>query len=151
MKSLRMLPMALALAATVGASAALAAPPAAPASGEWPPAASLPALQVRMQAIRAEKDPERRMALMEEQLKAFEAYGQGMPQCPMAGGPAGAGPMGPGAGRGGPPMMMDGGVTPEMMREHMQMMQRHMGMMNRMMKMPMMMQPPATPAGPAGK
>lgn len=150
MKSLRMLPMALALAATVGASSALAAPPAAPASGEWPPAASLPALQVRMQAIRAEKDPERRMALMEEQLKAFEAYGQGMPQCPMAGGP-GAGPMGPGAGRGGPPMMMDGSVTPEMMREHMQMMQRHMGMMNRMMKMPMMMQPPATPAAPAGK
>ncbi|WP_240794405.1 hypothetical protein [Azoarcus sp. DD4] len=148
MKSLRMLPMALALAATVAASAALAVPPAAPASGEWPPAASLPALQVRMQAIRAEKDPERRMALMEEQLKAFEAYGQGMPQCPMAGGP-GAGPMGPGAGRGGPPMMMDGSVTPEMMREHMQMMQRHMGMMNRMMKMPMMMQPPATPAGPA--
>ncbi|CAL95563.1 hypothetical protein [Azoarcus olearius] len=141
MKSLRMLPMALALAlaATVGASAALAAPPAAPPSGEWPPAASLPALQVRMQAIRAEKDPGRRMALMEEQLKAFEAYGQGMPQCPMAGGP--------GAGRGGPPMMMDGSVTPEMMREHMQMMQQHMGMMNRMM----MMQPPATPAAPAGK
>ena len=34
----------------------------------WPPAASVPALQERMKSIRAETDPERRMALMEEQI-----------------------------------------------------------------------------------
>lgn len=150
MKPMRSMPMALALAATLATSAALAAPPA-PASTDWPPAASLPALQVRMQAIRETRDPERRMALMEEQLKAFEAYAQGAPQCPMAGGAGPAGPMmGPGAGRGGPPMM-DGSVTPELMREHMQLMQRHMGMMQRMMRMPMMMQPSAAPPAPAAK
>ena len=39
----------------------------------WPPAASVPALQARMKSIRAETNPERRMALMEEQVKALEA------------------------------------------------------------------------------
>ena len=53
----------------------------------WPPAASVPALQERMKSIRAETDPERRMALMEEQVKALEAASQGTPAgCPMMGG-----------------------------------------------------------------
>ena len=108
----------------------------------WPPAASVPALQARMKSIRAETDPERRMALMEEQIKALEAASQGMPAgCPMMGGqmqggPMGAGPMmkGGGAGPGAGPMggmMMD----PKLMQEHMKLMQEHMGMMQNMMKM----------------
>ena len=108
----------------------------------WPPAASGPALQARMKSIRAETDPERRMALMEEQIKALEAASQGTPAvCPMMGGqmqggPMGAGPMmkgagaGPGAGGMGG-MMMD----PRLVQEHMKMMQEHMGMMQNMMKM----------------
>jgi hypothetical protein len=112
----------------------------------WPPAASVPALQARMKSIRAETDPERRMALMEEQIKALDAASQGTPAgCPMVGGqmpggPMGAGPMmrggaaGPGAGPGAGPMgglMMD----PKLMQEHMKLMQQHMGVMQNMMKM----------------
>ena len=53
----------------------------------WPPAASVPALQERMKSIRAETNPERRMALMEEQIKALETASQGAPaSCPMMGG-----------------------------------------------------------------
>lgn len=119
----------------------------------WPPAASVPALQARMKSIRDTTDPERRMALMEEQIKALEAASQGVPAgCPMMGGPMMGGPMGPGpmmrrgpgagpAPGGGPMggMMMD----PKLMQEHMQIMQQHMGMMERWMGM----QPPA-PAAP---
>lgn len=115
----------------------------------WPPAASGPALQARMKSIRAETDPERRMALMEEQIKALEAASQGMPAgCPMMGGQMqggsmGAGPMMKGAAPGAGPMggmMMD----PKLMQEHMKMMQQHMGMMQDMMKM----QPAAKPVMP---
>lgn len=117
----------------------------------WPPAASVPALQARMKSIRAETDPERRMALIEEQIKALEAASQEMPAgCPMMGGqmmggPMGAGPMmkGGGAGAGAGPMgamMMDSAL----MQEHMKMMQQHMGMMEKMMKM----HPGARPAMP---
>ena len=117
----------------------------------WPPAASVPALQARMKSIRAETNPERRMALMEEQIKALDAASQGTPAgCPMMGGqmpggPMGAGPMmkgggvGPGAGPMGG-MMMD----PKLMQEHMKLMQEHMGMMQNMMKM----HPGARPAMP---
>lgn len=110
----------------------------------WPPAASVPALQARMKSIRAESDPERRMALMEEQIKALDAASQGTPAgCPMMGGQMGAGPMMKGSGRGsgaGPMggMMMD----PKLMQEHMKLMQEHMGMMQNMMKM----HPAAKPA-----
>jgi hypothetical protein len=106
----------------------------------WPPAASVPALQARMQSIRETTDPAHRLALMEEQVKALEAASQGMPAgCPMMGGqmqggPMGAGPMMKGAGPGAGPMggmMMD----PKLMQEHMKMMQQHMGMMQNMMKM----------------
>lgn len=92
----------------------------------WPPAASVPALQARMQSIRETTDPAHRMALMEEQIKALEAASQGMPAgCPMMGGqmqggPMGAGPMMKGAGPGAGPMggmMMD----PKLMQEHMKM------------------------------
>jgi hypothetical protein len=108
----------------------------------WPPAASVPALQARMKSIRVETDPERRMALMEEQIKALDAASQGTPAgCPMVGGqmpggPMGAGPMmrggaaGPGAGPMGG-LMMD----PKLMQEHMKLMQQHMGVMQNMMKM----------------
>ena len=115
----------------------------------WPPAASVPALQARMQSIRETTDPAHRMALMEEQIKALEAASQGMPAgCPMMGGqmqggPMGAGPMMKGAGPGAGPMggmMMD----PKLMQEHMKMMQQHMGMMQNMMKM----QPAAKPVMP---
>lgn len=120
----------------------------------WPPAASVPALQARMKSIRETADPERRMALMEEQIKALEAASQGgAVACPMmggqpAGGPMMGGQMGPGGmmkGRapGADPMggmMMD----PKLMQEHMQMMQQHMGMMQRMMGM----QPAMPPAAP---
>ena len=112
----------------------------------WPPAASVPALQARMKSIRAESDPERRMALMEEQIKALDAASQGTPAgCPMMGGQMGAGPMMKGSGRGsgaGPMggMMMD----PKLMQEHMKLMQEHMGMMQNMMKM----NPAARPAMP---
>ncbi len=117
----------------------------------WPPAASVPALQARMQSIRETTDPAHRMALMEEQIKALEAASQSMSAgCPMMGGqmqggqmqggPMGAGPMMKGAGPGAGPMggrMMD----PKLMEEHMKLMQQHMGMMQNMMKM----QPPAKP------
>jgi hypothetical protein len=116
----------------------------------WPPAASVPALQARMKSIRAETNPERRMALMEEQIKALDAASQGTPAgCPMIGGQMGAGPMmkgsgpGPGAGPGAGPMggmMMD----PKLVQEHMKLMQEHMGMMQNMMKM----NPAARPAMP---
>jgi hypothetical protein len=99
----------------------------------WPPAASVPALQARMQSIREATDPERRMALMEEQIKALDAASQGGPAgCPMMGGPMMGGQMGG--------MMMN----PKLMQEHMQMMQQHMGMMENMMKMHHGM-PPAAP------
>ncbi len=109
-------------------SAALHAGPTLAQSMEqaqaWPPASSVPALQARMKSIRAATDPERRMALMEEQIKALEAASQGAPAgCPMMGG-----------------QMMD----PKFMHQHMQMMQQHMGMMERMMKM----HPGALPAAP---
>ena len=119
----------------------------------WPPAASVPALQARMQSIRAETNPERRMALMEEQIKALESASQGgAGGCPMMGGQMGAGPMMKGRGPGAAPaagagptgpmggMMMD----PKLMQEHMQMMQHHMSMMEQMMKM----HPATTPAAP---
>ena len=129
----------------------------------WPPAASVPALQARMKSIRETTDPERRMALMEEQIKALDAASQGAPAgCPMMGGqmmggqmkggPMGAAPTmkgrGPGAAPGAGPapigpmggMMMD----PTLMQEHMKMMQQHMGMMEQMMKM----HPATPPAAP---
>ena len=112
----------------------------------WPPAASVPALQARMKSIRETTDPERRMALMEEQIKALESASQGgAAGCPMMGGQMGAGPMmkGGGAGPGAGPMggmMMD----PKLMQEHMQLMQQHTGMMENMMKMHQGM-PPAAP------
>ena len=137
--------------------ALLAGPVAAQGTGadamrqtqEWAPAASVPALQVRMKAIREATDPERRMALMEEQIKALETASQAVTQpCPM-GGPMG-GPMGipmqggrgPGTGPGaaGGMMMMD----PALMQEHMKMMQQHLDMMQRMMKAPAPASPPAT-------
>ena len=111
----------------------------------WPPASSVPALQERMKSIRAETNPERRMALMEEQVKALEAASQGaLSGCPMMDGQMmkgrgpGAGPA-PGTGPMGG-MMMD----PKLMQEHMKMMQQHMSMMKNMMKM----HPAATPAAP---
>ena len=102
-----------------------------------------------MKSIRETTDPERRMALMEEQIQALEAASQGAPAgCPMMGGqmmggPMGAGPMmkgrGPGAGpaAGTGPMGPTGGMMmdPKLMQEHMKMMQEHMGMMQNMMKM----------------
>jgi hypothetical protein len=112
----------------------------------WAPAASVPALQARMKSIREATDPERRMALMEEQIQALEAASQGVSAgCPMMGGqmpggPMGTGPMMKGRGPGTGPaagtgpmggMMMD----PKLMQEHMKMMQEHMGMMQNMMKM----------------
>ena len=99
----------------------------------WPPAASVPALQARMKSIRETTDPERRMALMEEQNKALDAASHGGPAaCPMMGGKMMGGQMGG--------MMMD----PKLMQEHMQLMQQHMGMMENMMKMHQGM-PPAAP------
>ncbi|WEN43042.1 hypothetical protein CKCBHOJB_02643 [Thauera sp. GDN1] len=95
----------------------------------WPPASSVPALQARMKSIREATDPQRRMALMEEQIKALEAASQGVPVgCPMMGGQMMGG------------MMMD----PKFMQEHMQLMQQHMNMMERMLKMNPGM-PPAAP------
>lgn len=95
----------------------------------WPPASSVPALQARMKSIREATDPQRRMALMEEQIKALEAASQGVPAgCPMTGGQMMGG------------MMMD----PKFMQEHMQLMQQHMNMMERMLKMNPGM-PPAAP------
>lgn len=47
-------------------------------AGAWSPAASVPALQARMKSIRETADPERRMVLMEEQIKALEAASQVM-------------------------------------------------------------------------
>lgn len=111
----------------------------------WPPASSVPALQARMKSIREATDPEYRMAMMEEQIKALEAASQGAPSgCPMMDGQMmkgrgpGAGPA-PGTGPMGG-MMMD----PKLMQEHMKMMQQHMSMMKNMMKM----HPAATPAAP---
>lgn len=124
----------------------------------WPPAASVPALQARMKSIRETTDPERRMALMEEQIKALDAASRGATaSCPMIGGQVNGGPMGagpmmkgrgpgaapaPGAGPMGPMggMMMD----PTVMQQHMKIMQQHMGMMEQMMKM----NPVAPPAAP---
>ena len=98
----------------------------------WPPAASVPALQARMKSIREATDPERRMALMEEQIKALDAASQGGPAgCPRMGGAMMGGQMGG--------MMMN----PKLMQEHMQMMQQHMGMMENMMKMHQGMPPAA--------
>ncbi len=152
-------------------AAALQASPAVAQTAEqaqaWPPAASVPALQARMKSIREATDPERRMALMEEQIKALEAASQGgAAGCPMLGGQPPGGPMmggqmGPGAmmkGRapaaapmpgaapGAAPMGPMGGMMmdPKLMQEHMQMMQQHMGMMQRMMGM----QPATPPAAP---
>jgi hypothetical protein len=120
----------------------------------WPPASSVPALQARMKSIREATDPERRMALMEEQIKALETASQGAPAgCPMMGGQMmgrqmGAGRMMKGRGADAAPatgtgpmggMMMD----PTLMQEHMQIMRQHMGMMEQMMKMH-----PAAPAAP---
>ena len=86
-----------------------------------------------MKSIRETTDPERRMALMEEQIKALDAASQGgAAACPMMGGKMMGGQMGG--------MMMD----PKLMQEHMQMMQQHMGMMENMMKMHQGM-PPAAP------
>ncbi|MCK9987452.1 MAG: hypothetical protein AzoDbin1_03924 [Azoarcus sp.] len=83
------------------------------------PAASMPALQQRMKAIRTEKDPARRMALMEEQMTAMESAMRDMPEeCPMAGGTM-------------------GGKAPDMMRDHMRMMEKRMDMMQQMMEMHM--------------
>lgn len=124
----------------------------------WPPASSVPALQARMKSIREATDPQRRMALMEEQIKALEAASQGVPVgCPMMGGPTTGGPIGPGPmmrGRGpgaGPapgavPMGPMGGMMmdPKFMQEHMQLMQQHMNMMERMLKM----NPGMLPAAP---
>ena len=111
---------------------------------EWPPAASVPALQVRMKAIREATDPERRMALMEEQIKALETASQTATQpCPM-GSPKGMpmkGGRGPGAGPGAVGGMM---MDPALMQEHMKMMQQHIDMMQRMMKAPASAAPPAT-------
>ena len=136
-------------------AAALQASPAVAQTAEqaqaWPPAASVPALQARMKSIREATDPERRMALMEEQIKALEAASQGgAAGCPMLGGQPPGGPMmgvqmGPVAMMKGrapaaapmPGRMMD----PKLMEEHMKLMQQHMGMMQNMMKM----QPPAKP------
>lgn len=148
-------------------AAALQAGPALAQSTEqaqaWPPAASVPALQARMKAIREATDPERRMALMEEQIKALEAASQGgaagcpmlggqPPGAPMMGGQMGPGPMMrgrgpgaapmPGAAPGAGPMGPMGGMMmdPKLVQEHMQMMQQQMGIMQRMMGLP-----PATP------
>jgi hypothetical protein len=107
----------------------------APAAGSAT-AASLPALQARMKAIREATDPARRMALMEEQIQALEAATRAQAAPGPMGGPM-MGGRGPGPGPGG--MMMD----PDLMREHMELMQRHMEMMQRMMNMPMA---PARPA-----
>lgn len=108
----------------------------------WPPAASVPALQARMKSIRETTDPARRMALMEEQIKALEAASQlAAAGCPMMGGQMGAGPM---ARRGGAGPMGGMMMDPKLMQEHMKMMQQHMIMMENMMKM----SPPARPAMP---
>lgn len=90
---------------------------AAPAgTAPAPPPASIPALQQRMRAIRETKDPERRMALMDEQMQAMESMMQGMPaDCPM----------------------MGGGQGPDIMRDHMQKMEKHLETMQRMMEMHM--------------
>lgn len=116
-----------------------------------PPAASLPALQQRMKAIRAETDPTRRRALMEEQMQAMESAMHQMPaDCPMGGPMTGGGMMGGGmmgggmmgGARNGQPPSSDGQASsPDMMRNHMQMMEQHMKMMEQMMKMHRQMQP----------
>lgn len=83
------------------------------------PAASMPALQQRMKAIRSEKDPARRIALMEEQMRAMESAMGNMPDgCPMTSGSM-------------------GGKAPDMMRDHMRMMEKRMDMMQQMMEMHM--------------
>jgi hypothetical protein len=145
----RLVPV-VALIGALHGSPVLAQADQAPA---WAPAASVPALQARMKSIREATDPERRMALMEEQIKALEAASQGAPAgCPMMGGQMmggsmGAGPMmkgrapgaGPAAGTGSMgPVAPTGGMMmdPKLMEEHMKMMQEHMGMMQNMMKMP---------------
>lgn len=136
----------LGLGAAMLSSMSIAAAPAADdhprhhaAAGQSPaaamaPAASLPAMQMRMNAIREARDPERRMALMQEQMQAFEmAMQKTAAGCPMAEGQA------PGA---------VGAMNPDMMREHMQIMHKHMGMMQQMMGMPMEGMP-MTPTQPA--
>ncbi|MBS0552240.1 MAG: hypothetical protein JSS47_06875 [Proteobacteria bacterium] len=129
--------------------ALLAGPVAAQGTGadamrqtqEWAPAASVPALQVRMKAIREATDPERRMALMEEQIKALETASQAVTQpCPMGIPMQGGRSPGTGPGAAGGMMMMD----PALMQEHMKMMQQHLDMMQRMMKAPAPASPPAT-------
>ncbi len=135
----------LGLGAAMLSSMSIAAAPAADhhprhhaAAGQSPaamgPAASLPAMQMRMNAIREARDPERRMALMQEQMQAFEMAMQKVAAgCPMAEGQA------PGA---------MGAMNTDMMREHMQIMHKHMGMMQQMMGMPMEGMP-MTPTQPA--
>ncbi|AKU11627.1 hypothetical protein AzCIB_1731 [Azoarcus sp. CIB] len=79
----------------------------------------MPALQQRMKVIRSEEDPARRMALMEEQVRAMELAMRDMPdKCQMA-----AGPM--------------GGKAPDVTRDHMRMMEKRMDMMQQMMEMHM--------------
>lgn len=151
---------ALALSA-IATTAAAQATPKADAAQAWPPAASVPALQVRMKAIREATDPARRMALMEEQIQALEAASAAAPgACPMMGGAMPGGPMmgapmrggrgagvgpgraaAPGAGPGSPMRSMM--IDPDTMREHMLMMEQHMKMMQRMIDMQKAMPAPA--------
>ena len=115
----------------------------------WPPAASVPALQARMKAIRETSDPERRLALMEEQIQALDAASKAASAgCPMGGPMAGpmGGPMRGARGPAGAPgpmggMMMD----PKLMNEHMKLMQQHMRMMEQIMGLS------SAPAEPAPK
>jgi hypothetical protein len=131
MKPMTSMRVVFALATAAALSAAFAAgptdeehqshhPDAAPvAPTAMGAAASMPALQQRMKAIRAEKDPAHRMALMEEQMRAMESMTREMPAgCPMADGAM-------------------GGKSADMMRDHMQMMEKRMDTMQQMMEMHM--------------
>ncbi|TAH44664.1 MAG: hypothetical protein EYC67_13075 [Betaproteobacteria bacterium] len=129
--------LALSGALLAGPVFAQGTPTATRQAQAWSPAASVPALQARMKSIRETTDPERRMALMEEQIQALDAASKATSAgCPMSGpmaGPMGGqmkgarGPTGAPGSMGG--MMMD----PKVMNEHMRLMQQHMKMMEQMM------------------